>query len=238
MQIRAHQTCGNRRGIDRLAAIAVMALLSTMQISAANAAIASIYNPDFIAIPASGTDSGPAAPSPSTIAVSGIAGPVTSVTVDIFGFTHDSPADIDMLLAGPAGKSVMLMSDVGGDLPIGLTFLTFDDNAAGEISATESLGTGTFKPTNSSLFDVGDDFPASAASGSFTTLLSTFNGLDPNGSWQLWVNDDGAGGNGAIDFGWRLNLQTRAVPLPASLLLMGAALAGLGLVGRRKRLAR
>jgi hypothetical protein len=130
------------------------------------------------------------------------------------------------------------MSDVGGDLPIGLTFLTFDDNAAGEISATESLGTGTFKPTNSSLFDVGDDFPASAASGSFTTLLSTFNGLDPNGSWQLWVNDDGAGGNGAIDFGWRLNLQTRAVPLPASLLLMGAALAGLGLVGRRKRLAR
>src|SRR5690242_7366033 len=59
---------------------------------------------------------GAAAPYHTTILVSG--GPltptaVTKVTVTLQGFSHTFPRDVDVLLVGPTGRTVFLMSDVG-----------------------------------------------------------------------------------------------------------------------------
>src|SRR4051794_9926710 len=56
-----------------------------------------------------------ASPYPSTIAVSGVVGAITRVTVKITGYSHAYPDDVAVLLVAPSGKKIKLMSDVGGD---------------------------------------------------------------------------------------------------------------------------
>src|SRR3712207_7848809 len=53
---------------------------------------------------------------PSEIAVSGLTGPITDVTVTLHRFGHDFASDVDILLVSPSGKSVILMSDACGGL--------------------------------------------------------------------------------------------------------------------------
>ena len=60
-----------------------------------------------IKIPATGTI-GVASPYPSTISLSGISGTVGKVTVTLYKLTHTYPSDIDFMLVGPAGQTVML----------------------------------------------------------------------------------------------------------------------------------
>ena len=57
-------------------------------------------------------------------------------TVTITNFAHSFPDDVDMVLVGPTGANVMLMSDVGGasstaTAPI---TLTFSDSATSSLS--------------------------------------------------------------------------------------------------------
>lgn len=58
---------------------------------------------------------GPAAAYPSTIEVSGSARSIQKVTVTLNGLSHTFPDDLDILLVGPDGRTVLLMSDSGGD---------------------------------------------------------------------------------------------------------------------------
>src|SRR6185503_9051749 len=73
---------------------------------------------------------GPANPYPSTIFVSGLTAAVYSVRVVVTNLTHTYPEDIDMLLVGPNGAAVLLMSDAGSDFPVQNITLTFDDDGA------------------------------------------------------------------------------------------------------------
>ncbi|MGQ9550480.1 MAG: hypothetical protein ACUVWS_17840, partial [Roseiflexus sp.] len=57
---------------------------------------------------------GAATPNPSTIEVSGVSGSIVSVVVRLNGLSHTFPDDLDIVLVGPSGQAVMLMSDVGG----------------------------------------------------------------------------------------------------------------------------
>src|SRR5215213_9170875 len=50
---------------------------------------------------------------PSNITVSGLAGTIFQVKVTLTNLTHADPQNIDALLVGPNGKSVILMSDTG-----------------------------------------------------------------------------------------------------------------------------
>jgi hypothetical protein len=84
--------------------------------------VQSFSNTSSITIP----DSGPASLYPSQITVSGVTGTVTKVTVSVYDLNHTWADDIDMLLVGPGGQTVMLMSDQGNDDAINLN-LTFDD---------------------------------------------------------------------------------------------------------------
>jgi subtilisin-like proprotein convertase family protein len=155
-------------------------------------------NPASISIPSVGT----ATPYPSSINVSGITGTVTKVTASILGLSHTFPGDIDILLAGPAGQRIILMSDVGSGTDVINANLTFDDSAPA-IGAT--VVAGTFRPTNSG---TGDTFASPAPAAPYGAALADFNGTNPNGAWRLFVVDDASGDVGTISGGWRLSFQT------------------------------
>jgi subtilisin-like proprotein convertase family protein len=180
----------------------------TLRIGATVSATSSFSNPAAITIPAppstGATTGAPSTPYPSTINVSGITGTVSKVTVQLFNFNHTFPADVDVLLVGPGGQKLLLMSDVGGGTDAINANLTFDDTAAA-IGAT--VVSGTFRPTNSG---TGDLFPAPAPAGPYPDpqQLSVFNGVSPNGTWSLYVVDDANIDAGSISGGWRLNITT------------------------------
>lgn len=151
-------------------------------------------------------DSGAASPYPSAIVVAGLTGVVKSVTATLRGYTHSWPDDVDVLLVGPNGQKVMLMSDCGGgNARKGIT-LTFDDAATNSVSDNGAIPAGTYKPTN---FDnTTDNFAAPAPVGPYGKTLDALNGSDPNGTWYLFIQDDSAMDGGSLAQGWSLNVTT------------------------------
>lgn len=143
-----------------------------------------------------------ATPYPSTINVSGAAGTVKSVRVTLSGLTHTFPSDIDILLVGPQGQQVILLSDEGGGTDIAGVNLTLDDAAPAGVGAT--LVSGTFRPSN---VGGGDVFPGAPA-GAPAAALAAFAGTDPNGPWRLFVVDDAGADRGSMDGGWSLSIET------------------------------
>lgn len=65
-------------------------------------------------VPASPTGTGVADSYPLTRTVSGVDGVITDVDVALIGVYHGRPADLEMVLEGPLGQKVALMSDVCG----------------------------------------------------------------------------------------------------------------------------
>ena len=170
----------------------------------------SFSNTTPIVIPASGTGASTGAPSnpyPSTINVAGVVGTVSKVTVTLTNMNHTFPDDIDVLLVGPGGQKMLLMSDAGGSVDLVNNTYTFDDAAAATLADGALSASGTYKPSN---FGTGDVFPAPAPAGPYTDpqLLSVFNGVNPNGTWSLYVVDDLGGDVGNINGGWTLNITT------------------------------
>jgi subtilisin-like proprotein convertase family protein len=159
-------------------------------------------------------DNAAASPYPSAIVVPATAGTVTRVTVTIYGLTHARQNDLDILLVGPQGQKVLLMSDVGGGVSVANVNLTFDDAAAVFLpTSAVSITTGTYKPTDSGA--TSDTFSAPAPAAPYDVTLSVFNGTNPAGSWSLYVMDDRGLNTGSISGGWRLSLQTTAPPVAA-----------------------
>ncbi len=100
-------------------------------------------NTNPISIPSIGT----ASPYPSTITVSGLTGTITDVNVTLTGLMHTYPEDIDILLVGPAGQKVVILSDVGSGYSISGINLALDDSATNFLPSS-TLTSGTYKPTN------------------------------------------------------------------------------------------
>jgi subtilisin-like proprotein convertase family protein len=147
---------------------------------------------------------GKASPYPSTIEVSRIRGTVSRVTVTLAQLNHPYPSDVDVLLVGPQGQKVVLMSDAGGSERLTNVRFTFDDRAAAgiPINPSDPVPTGTYKPTNHQGVD---DFP-DAPAGTISANLDAFNGTSPNGTWSLYVVDDASPDGGSISGGWILNI--------------------------------
>ena len=105
-------------------------------------------------------DNAAALPYPSTIVVSGLTGAVTKVTATLSNINHTFPDDVDVLLVGPGGQKVLLMSDVGGNNSLTNVTITLDDSAPSSLPDTTRINPGTFKPSN---IDVNTDtFPGPA----------------------------------------------------------------------------
>ena len=217
--------------------LSTMALFLLLASGVALAAPTTFSNTSAIQIP----DSGAANPYPSEIPVQGLSEPITDVNVKLNGFSHGWPDDVAVQVVSPTGTSVLLMSDVGGpplfgDTPVNGINLTLDDEAANPLLDNGLLSSGTYKPTKGTTpfcnvlehidcFGYVDDpvptswpspAPALSVSGS---LLSGFDGKDPNGTWKLYVIDDTQGAVGTFAGGWSLELNntTPTTPLETSI---------------------
>src|SRR4028118_718722 len=141
-----------------------------------------------------------ATPYPSAIDVSGVTGNVDSVTITLNNVQTSnanlgSSQVINLLLVGPEGQNVVLMSQVSS-APLNNITLKLDDNAASFISTSfvgppSTIASGTYKPTNYSvssysdvypfLYNNGPGIPTGAPEGPYGSTLSVFNKTNPNG---------------------------------------------------------
>lgn len=209
---------------SRLAlALGVLVALPT----GAQAATLTFANPHGLGPSQAAGTSGPADLYPSSIAVSGVPGTVTDVNVTILGMVAN--ADTDMVLRGPNGQQVMVMSDacVQGTSQRGNWI--FDDSAPGFVSrpgpCSPSFPTqSSFRPSNylpqpgaPNDNSVEPDDLSAAPGGPpppYVNALSSLAGGSPNGSWDLFVLDDNSAGvvGFEINSGWALTLEVEPPP--------------------------
>ena len=156
---------------------------------------------------------------------------IQSITVGL-SFSGGWNGDLYAHLVHDSGFSVLLnrpgrtSGNPDGAGSSGMTIL-LDDTALSDIHTalpTVGLATGTFQPdarTEDPLL-VTDTSPRSA-------FLSSFTGLDPNGTWTLFVADQSPGATSTLQ-SWTLTIT--AVPEPSAALL---AFASAALLIRRRR---
>lgn len=143
---------------------------------------------------------------------------------------HTFAGDLEIPLVGPTGATCFLMSDAGSSNNLRGRYV-FDDEALAMIPSTLVGGTddpvpnGSYKP---SAYTPTETFFAPAPAPPYGTSLSVFDGLDPNGTWQLFILDDAGG-----DWGYLDSAQLNIVPEPATLAAFGLGVAAL-LRRRRK----
>jgi hypothetical protein len=105
------------------------------------------------------------------------------------------------------------MSDVGifeEPSPADNITLTLDDEAAAPLPIDTPLTSGNFRSRDA--FGESDtivDFPIPAPAPSGSDALATFDGLDPNGEWRLFVLDDTGGDQGNLAEGWSLAITAK-----------------------------
>jgi subtilisin-like proprotein convertase family protein len=161
-----------------------------------------------VTIPGSGS-SGPANPYPTTIAVAGEPGVISNVNVRLNGLTHTYAEDLEIMLVGPGGQNIVLMSDSGGGFSLTDTNLTFSDDFLffnfPQLPDDSSISSGTYNPTNNGA--QGDFFAPPAPAPSGNAFMNVFNGTDPNGVWQLYIYDQYSFDVGDLD-GWELRITT------------------------------
>lgn len=159
---------------------------------------------------------------PSTVNVTGLYGNLNQIEITLTGLAHHAIQDLDMLLVGPDGSThLVFWSDVG----YGSTSGTFkiSDAAATQFPIGSNFTSGTYQPTDNdgALDGTGDTFTnyggavtASAGpDGGGATLNGTFSGIDPNGTWTLYIVDDFATGAGNLA-SWSITITTVVPPPP------------------------
>jgi large repetitive protein len=156
-------------------------------------------------------------PYPSSIMVSGVPNSVGAIRVTIYDFSHTMPDNVDLLLVGPGGQEFILLADAGGLNATGPVTLTFRDIAGVVAPDNGPLVTGSYEPTSWTTPIA--NFPAPAPAGPYNepgsavggtgtqTLFGNFGNTDPNGTWNLYVRQQG-GGTGQIAGGWGIEFLT------------------------------
>jgi len=186
-----------------------------------------------------GNNNATATPYPSSITVSGLSGTISHLSVTLSNVSYAFSGDIDALLVGPAGRSLIVIAAVGpytgSSEAASNSTLTLDDSGTLPTDVTPWGSSSTFKPANFGSYGLGGtvngnnevyESPAPAAPwgdpgqhGSNATLGNTFDGTNPNGTWSLYILTTFAGdGTGAVAGGWSLNITTpSAVPTTTSI---------------------
>jgi subtilisin-like proprotein convertase family protein len=169
-------------------------------------------------------------PYPSTITVSNLSTAIAKVRVTLNNLTHPGVGQIDMLLVGPQGQNVRLMSDVGWTNGVTDVTLTFDD-AYPPVPTHLGVPSGTYSPTDisGSSVDWGfpDVFPAPAPATPWGSALAVFNGTNPNGTWSLYMLDDYQPLDiGTLAGGWSLTIITTNLVCASCATLPAASFTG------------
>ncbi|WP_183093451.1 proprotein convertase P-domain-containing protein [Nocardioides stalactiti] len=151
--------------------------------------------PASVLLPGGTGTEGTSSPYPRAVTVTGRAGAITDLDVRLPGLHHGHPDDLDLLLVGPGGQSIVLMSDKCGAHPFTGQTVTFDDKAPAPPDDGPCTG-----PALSPGDAVGsrDAWPAPAPARPYGNNLSVFNGTSPNGTWRLYAVDDADGGAGFL----------------------------------------
>lgn len=137
---------------------------------------------------------------------------VTDARVHLRGLQHSSTRDLDLLLVSPDGDSLVLLSDVSGNLATATDLVVADDGD----SPSRLEGPGAYQPTN--LNDGSSDaFPDPApAPSNATTFADSVVGGSANGTWSLYIVDDATSDSGVLADGWCLEL-TSEIPTETTL---------------------
>ena len=151
---------------------------------------------------------------PLPIAVSGLSGPVSKVTVTLNRLLASDPSYLDFLVVAPNGTAVLVMSDAaayGPGTAENHVTIVFDQSFPTTIPTaplnTADNQTVYFKPTNGESPEVFPNLPPNLDTTS--TDLTRFNGISPNGEWKLYAIHSYAFGYryGTID-SWSLDITT------------------------------
>ena len=182
----------------------LLASLIATLVLAAPAGAATFANGETITLPPDGPADG--SPYPSEIEVVGLEGVVTDVDVTLRGLEHFHGQDLDILLVGPDGHAVVLMSDACGSDGWGAEGdSTFDASSANSMAQASPCPPGTYRPAN---FEDGD---SDAWAETPDAELGDLAGSHPNGTWELYVRDDAdhPGEDGArVGGGWEIDIET------------------------------
>ncbi len=170
-------------------------------------------------------DTGTATPYPSQITVDhgGLVTHVEEVTIS--GLTHANPDDLDVMLVGPTGVSIVLMSDAGGETDLDNMFIRFVNPPffGQPLPDDDPIDGQDYFPGD---FDDGDDtFPDPAPDPGDATDFSVFVGTPVAGSWSLYVVDDSTGESGEIDE-WAMEIGFTGTNYPSD----SSQVSGLGTV--------
>ncbi len=149
---------------------------------------------------------GPATPFPSTIVVAGTTGAISKVVVTLHEFSHPLPDQVDVMLRGPGGQTVTLLSDTGGLNPVQGATLVFDGASTNRLSDNGPIVAGTYSPTNHGSPDA---YPLPAPAPPYGASLDLFKGTSAEGTWELFVLDDTLRDGGSLG-GWTLAIETEA----------------------------
>jgi len=173
------------------------------------------------------TDSEAPMPYPSNIVVANAPVTIGSMRITLYDYSHSAPDNVDVLLVGPQGQKFILMADAGGVNPQGQVTLSFRDNAGLILSDSNPQTTGNYEPTSWTTPIASFPAPAPAApysepgstlGGTGTqTLFGNFGLTNPNGTWNLYVRQQG-GGTGVIAGGWGIEFT---VPTAANASISG-----------------
>ncbi len=215
--------------------LTVLCAISNFGTQVAKADLITFQNTTRIAV----VDNAVSNPYPSAIAVSGVQGVLTDLTVTLFGLSHTWPNDLAAVIVAPSGTSVILFSGPGDRIPaVGLNW-SFNDNAAARLPDSGALSSGTYRPGQEQ-FD--EFFPLPGPGGKlvdsdpapwqfeFQSLLPQ----NPNGDWRLFVKDSQAADTGSISGGWSITFNVTAVPEPSVLCMVWLALPCMVHVRRRR----
>jgi hypothetical protein len=159
-------------------------------------------------IPAAGT-AGPANPYPVTIDADVFEqydqARITDVNLILNAFEHDQATNVDVMLVH-AGRSALVMADAGNSTDVSGLTIVLDDEAVADLPDGVALTSGTFRPGNQS---GADDFAAPAPAPNGNVALSTFDGANADGQWQLFVHDDNPNFTGRLSGGWALEITAK-----------------------------
>jgi subtilisin-like proprotein convertase family protein len=171
-------------------------------------------------------------------------GLISSVTVglDISGGYN---GDLYAYLVGPNGGFAVLLNRVGvsnapsmyGYGDAGMNVTLSDSAPNGSIHFYQNVLnpgggqlTGLWQPDGENIFPLSP--PATFLTAGQTAMLSSFDGTDPNGQWELFLADVSPGSQSTL-VEWSLDITT--VPEPSILALTGLGLAGVFRMIRRRK---
>src|SRR5215213_9826429 len=217
---RQGKRCGTSCVLPRLLAVTLAALIAlplaevTQPVAAGKdkkfKTITRTFSSDGqIDIPGADT-SGPANPYPVTIDVDAFEKfekvKITDVNLTLKGLQHQLTQNIDVMLVH-GNRRALVMADPGNGTDVSDLTITLDDEAGADLPDGAVLTSGVFRPGNQA---GGDDFPAPAPAPNGNVALSTFDGANPDGQWQLFIQDDAGFDTGRITGGWELAITAKA----------------------------